>query len=91
MGKWMELEMSKLSEINQNQKDKYHVFFRMWNLNKRKNKGRKRHESKSETTGEGNQEEWGGLSEGKTGRIQSKYIICLYDSATMKPIIVLHN
>jgi hypothetical protein len=31
-GKWMELEITMLSEISQAQKDKYHVFVRMRHL-----------------------------------------------------------
>jgi hypothetical protein len=31
-GKWIEVVLIMLSEISQTQKDKYHVFSRMWNL-----------------------------------------------------------
>jgi hypothetical protein len=30
--KWMELEVIMLSEISQTQKDKYHIFAHIWNL-----------------------------------------------------------
>jgi hypothetical protein len=35
-GKWMELEIIMLSQINQTQKDKYHVFTHMQNLDLKK-------------------------------------------------------
>jgi hypothetical protein len=37
-GKWMELEIIKLSEISQTQKDKYNIFTYMWNLDIKINK-----------------------------------------------------
>jgi hypothetical protein len=37
-GKWIEVVLIMLSEISQTQKDKYHVFSHMWNLDRSINK-----------------------------------------------------
>jgi hypothetical protein len=43
-GKWMELEITTLSKISQNQTDKYHMGFfpHMWNLKKKRHESRRR-------------------------------------------------
>jgi hypothetical protein len=50
-GKWMELEIIMLSKISQTQKDKYHIFFHMHNLDLKIQK--KKHKQKRGTIGGG--------------------------------------